>query len=139
MISLTEQVYSYAYFVHKEYLNINYLSLMSLGTLTISIDDDIEKKLRELVTRLYGSRKGGLSNVIESALKSYFTLLNTSVSGSGVSFKALKDDTVVAEANTLDDLADILKKRGIEPRGLRIISSKRIRPMVHSGYRISRA
>lgn len=109
-----------------------------MGTLTISIDDEVEKKLREVATRLYGSRRGGLSNVIESALKNYYTLLDKAAS-SEASFKALKGDTVVAEANTLDELAEILKKKRIEPRGLRIVSSKPISSTAYTGYRIIKA
>ena len=110
-----------------------------MGTLTISLDDEVEKKLREIATRLYGSRKGALSNVIESALKNYFTLLERAGSSGGASFKALKGDTVVAEADTLDVLAEILKKKGVEPRGLRVVSSKPISSPAHAGYRIIRA
>jgi len=107
-----------------------------VGTLTISLDDEVEKELREVATRLYGSRKGALSNVIESALKNYFTLLEKAGSSGEALFKALQGDTVVAEANTLDELAEILKKKGVEPRGLRIVSSKPIASSAHAGYRI---
>ncbi|MEM3404124.1 MAG: hypothetical protein QXJ17_06295 [Nitrososphaeria archaeon] len=109
-----------------------------MGTLTISLDDDIEKRLRELVRRMHGSRKGGLSKVIESALENYFASVNRSIN-SGEIFKALKEDEVVAEANTLDELASILRKKRIEVRGLRIVSSRPIRPVVHGGYRIKRS
>ena len=109
-----------------------------MGTLTISLDNEVEKKLREVATRLYGSRRGALSNVIESALKNYFTLLEKVGSSGEVSFKALKGDMVVAEADTLDELAKILKEKGFEPRGLRIVSSKPLSSPAHVGYRIIR-
>ena len=110
-----------------------------MGTLTISLDDGVEKKLREVAVRLYGSRKGALSTVIESALKNYFTLLDKAASGGEVSFKALRGDTVVAEAKTLDELAEIIKRKRVEPRGLRIVSSKPITSPAQTGYRIIRA
>jgi len=103
------------------------------------LDDEVEEKLREVATHLYGSRKSALSNVIESALKNFFTLLDKAGSSGGVSFKAVKGDTVVAEADTLDGLAAILKEKGVEPRGLRIVSSKPISSPAHAGYRIIRA
>ncbi|MGQ9782199.1 MAG: hypothetical protein ACUVQ8_08170, partial [Nitrososphaeria archaeon] len=110
---------------------INYM-----GTLTISLDDDVEKKLRDLARRMHGSRKGGLSKVIENALENYFASVDRSVNSCVTSFKALKEGAVVAEANTLDELASILREKRIEPRGLRIVSSKPIRPVAHGGYRI---
>jgi len=116
-----------------------YLLIKYMGTITISLDDDVEKKLRDLVRRMHGSRKGGLSKVIESALENYFASVDRPIKSGEVSFKALKEGAVVAEANTLDDLASILRKKRIEPRGLRIISSKPIRPVVHGGYRIKRS
>jgi len=110
-----------------------------MGTITISLDDNIEKKLRDLVKRMHGSRKGGLSKVIESALENYFASVDSPIKSGEASFKALKEGAVVAEANTLEDLASILRKIGIEPRGIRIISSKPIRPIVHGGYRIKQS
>lgn len=48
-----------------------------MGTITISLNDDVEKKLRSIVRRLYGSSKGGMSRVIESA-SNYFAILDKS-------------------------------------------------------------
>ncbi|MGB9805196.1 MAG: hypothetical protein ACP5HX_04365 [Thermoproteota archaeon] len=110
-----------------------------MGTITISLSDDIEKKLRIIVKHLYGSSKGSLSKVIEDALENYFSTLNKSANSDKKVFKAIKEGRVVAEANTLEELASILKKKEIEPRGLRIISTKSIRPIVHGGYRIKPA
>jgi hypothetical protein len=110
-----------------------------LGTLTISLDDEVEKKLREVALRLHGARKGSLSNVIESALKNYFNLLDKAVGSGEVLFKAFKGDALVAEAHTLDELAEVLKKKGVEPRGLRIVSSKPIGSSARAGYRIIKA
>jgi len=61
-----------------------------MGTLTISLADEVEKKLREVATRLYGSRRGALSNVIENALKNYFTLLERAGSSSESHLKRLR-------------------------------------------------
>lgn len=102
----------------------------------MSIDDEVEKRLRRIAEMLYGSSRGGLSKVIENALESYFAALERSSGASRVSFKALKGGTVVAEADSLEELARVLRDRGIEPRGLRIVSSRPVKPVVHGGYRV---
>jgi predicted transcriptional regulator len=107
-----------------------------MGTITISLSDDVEKKLRTIAKHLYGSSKGSLSKVVEDALENYFLTLNKPANSDKKIFKAIKEERVVAEASTLEELASILKKKGIEPRGLRIVSTKLIRPVVHGGYRI---
>ncbi|MBO3833254.1 MAG: hypothetical protein FGF51_07765 [Candidatus Brockarchaeota archaeon] len=107
-----------------------------MGTITISLNDDVEKKLRSIVRRLYGSSKGGMSRVIESALTNYFAILDKSADYEKTVFKALREGNVVAEASTLEELASILKSRGIEPRGLRIVSTKPIKPVARGGYRM---
>jgi|Deesub1362A_J573_1020465.scaffolds.fasta_scaffold00086_32 formyltetrahydrofolate synthetase len=43
-----------------------------MGTLIISLSDETEKKLREIVREMYGSSKGAISKVVEDALKNYF-------------------------------------------------------------------
>jgi len=107
-----------------------------MGTITISLSNDVEKKLRNIVKRLYGSSKGGMSKVIEDALTNYFVILERSMNEDKTIFKALREGNIVAEANTLEELASILKSKGIEPRGLRIVSIKPVKPVVHGGYRM---
>ncbi|MEM2275854.1 MAG: hypothetical protein QXN75_04510 [Thermoproteota archaeon] len=107
-----------------------------MGTITISLSDEIEKKLRDIAKHLYGSSRGGMSKVIENALTSYFAILNKATEGDKTVFKAFKGNNVVAEANTLGELAAILKSKGIEPRGIRIISTKPVKPVIRGGYRM---
>ncbi len=107
-----------------------------MGTITISLSNDIEKKLRNIVKRLHGSSKGGMSKVIEDALTNYFAILEKSMDEDKTIFKALRGEDIVAEASTLEELASILKSKGIEPRGLRIVSTKPVKPVVHGGYRM---
>ncbi len=45
-----------------------------MGTLTISISDEIERKLRSVVKE-HRSGKGTMSKIIEDALKVYFSML----------------------------------------------------------------
>ncbi|WP_168194726.1 hypothetical protein [Thermococcus aciditolerans] len=42
-----------------------------MGRLDIYIQDDVEKKFRELVKKLYGNRKGALSIAAEQAIKEW--------------------------------------------------------------------
>jgi len=107
-----------------------------MGTITISLSDDVEKRLRNIVRHLYGSSKGGMSKVIENALTNYFAVLDKSAGDDKMAFKAMKEGDVVAEANTLEELASVLKSKGIEPRGLRIVSTKPVKPVVRGGYRM---
>ena len=46
-----------------------------MGKITVTLSDDIEKKLREHVKTKYGEKKGALSIVVEDALRRYFERL----------------------------------------------------------------
>lgn len=108
-----------------------------MGTITISIDDGLERRLRELAERLYGSSRGGLSKLIETALTSYFAQLE--LRHSDRVYRALRGGEVVAEASSLRELARKLGEAGIEPRGLRVVCSKPLKTMARGGYRLRRS
>ena len=40
-----------------------------MGILTVSVDDDVEKKFRELVERKYGKIRGALGVAVTEAMK----------------------------------------------------------------------
>ncbi|WP_181391186.1 hypothetical protein ACKUB1_07285 [Methanospirillum stamsii] len=40
-----------------------------MGTVTISLSDDVEKRFRETITRECGNKKGALSNAITEAIE----------------------------------------------------------------------
>jgi hypothetical protein len=42
-----------------------------MGKIIVTLTDDIERKLREMVKVKYGNKKGALSIVVEEALKNY--------------------------------------------------------------------
>jgi len=65
----------------------------------------------------------------------YFAILEGSSNDKTI-FKALKEGKVMAEASSLDELASILKSKNIDPRGLRIVSTKPVKPVVRGGYRM---
>jgi hypothetical protein len=50
-------------------------------------------------------------------------------------FKAVKEDRVIADADALDNLASKLKKMNVDPRSVRIISSKKLAPIARTGLR----
>jgi len=109
-----------------------------MGTLTIVLKDETENMLRRIVKQLYGSSRGGLSEVIDKAVRSYIARLEASSISKSVIFRAYKGETLVSEAKNLDDLAAALKDKGVDPRGLRIASSQGVRPVVRAGVRARR-
>jgi len=102
-----------------------------MGTLTIVLSEEVERRLRDTIRKLYGSSKGSLSRVIEDALKIYLSSLERGKR----SFRAYKGDILVGEAESLDELAAMLKEKKIDVRGLKIVSSE-IKPVARGGYRV---
>ncbi|MBS7248055.1 MAG: hypothetical protein QXN15_11770 [Candidatus Jordarchaeales archaeon] len=100
-----------------------------MGTLTISLSDEVEEKLRRLVGEM-GSGKGLMSKVIEDALKAYFSMLERREKR----FKAYMGEELVAEAGDLEELASELRKKGLDPRSVRVISSEPLKPVVRMGW-----
>jgi hypothetical protein len=47
-----------------------------MGKIIVTLTDDIERKLREIVRVKYGNKKGALSIVVEEALKNYLVREN---------------------------------------------------------------
>lgn len=109
-----------------------------MGTLTIVLNDETEDMLRRIVKQLYGSSRGSLSKVIDNAVRDYIARLEASSSSKSVVFRAFKGERLVSEANDLNDLAAKLKDRGVDPRGLRIVSSQGLRPVARAGVRARR-
>ncbi len=104
-----------------------------MGTITISIDDELAERLRRVAERLYGSRRGGMSKIVESALRNYLSTLEESDS---FIYIAMKDGRVLAEAQTLSELAEKLKKLNVDVRGLRVVRSSSPKSPARGGYRL---
>ena len=102
-----------------------------MGTLTIVLSDDVEEELRKAVREMYGTEKGNISKFIEDALRNYIHSLRKSE----IVYKAYKGDELVAEAKSLEELAELLKKKGVDVRGLRIIRSD-LKKTARMGYRM---
>ena len=95
-----------------------------MGTLTVRISDEIEKSLRRRAAQLYGAKKGALSRAIEDAIRSWLSSTpGTSVSTKeqGRIYRAFKGEKLIAEASTLEELANRLREKGESVRGLRIV------------------
>lgn len=103
-----------------------------MGTLTIVLDDEVEKELRRAVSELYGSSKGSLSRVIENALRNYLY----SAREEKRYYRAYKENELVAEAECLDDLALKIKQENFDPRKLKITSSEGIERVARTGHRM---
>ncbi|GEM_PF-486314 len=93
-----------------------------MGTLTIRINDDTERALRRRAAQLYGARRGALSRAIEEAIRAW--LASTPDKERTMErriYRAFKGGRLVAEASTLEELADRLRKMGESVRGIRIV------------------
>ena len=101
--------------------------------LTISLSEETAQKLRKTVKTRYGGRKGALSGLIEETLRERLEELDA-VQSAEV-FSAVRGERFLAEAASLDDLAVKLEKMSVDPRSVRIISSKKLAPVVRAGLR----
>jgi len=102
-----------------------------MGTLTIVLSDDVEDELRKIVKEIYGAEKGNLSKFIEDAIRNYIYSLRKGE----IVYRAYKDNKLVAEAKSLEELVKLLREKGIDLRGLRIIRSD-LRRVARAGYRL---
>ena len=50
-------------------------------------------------------------------------------------FRAVRGERLVSEAASLDELATKLEKLNVDPRSVRIVSSKKLSPVVRAGLR----
>lgn len=91
-----------------------------MGSLTIRISDDLELALRKKAAQLYGARKGSLSKAVEEAIRVWLATSEDTKDDRRI-YRAFRGDKLIAEARTLDELAEKLKKSGESIRGLRIL------------------
>lgn len=95
-----------------------------MGILTLSIDDELERQVRDRISRTRGFSKGALSDVFEEAIRLWLSgRQSNSGSEMGRRFRAMRDKKVIAEAPTLKELSKKLKGSNIDPRDIQILSS----------------
>jgi len=92
-----------------------------MGILTISINDKIEKALRETAYKIYGAKKGSLSRALEEAITLWVNLKSKKITQKR-RFYAKKGDTIVAKATSLQELAGKLTKLNISLHDVLIFS-----------------
>jgi len=102
-----------------------------MGTLTIVLSDEVEREMRKIVSEIFGSEKGALSKFVENAIRNYIQMLKKSEK----IYRAYKGDLLIAEAKSLEDLANKLKEKGVDFRGIRIVCSE-LRRVARAGYRL---
>ncbi len=102
-----------------------------MPTLTIVLPEALAERLRRTVRERYAGKKGAISGVIAEALESY--LARASLAAPSEVYRAFRGRRLVAEASSLDELARHLHEKGVNPRDLRIISSKKVAPVARAG------
>jgi hypothetical protein len=101
--------------------------------LTISLSEETVTKLRRTIRNRYGSRRGALSGLVEEAVLEALGRLETPAQRE--TFRALKDERLLAEADDLDHLASKLRKLNVDPRSVRILSSSYLPVVARAGFR----
>lgn len=109
-----------------------------MGVVTLTLDDTLERKLRERASRVYGLARGSLSRAVEDALAMWLqsdaSRPNEAVA---TKYEAFRDRTVVVEAQSLRELAGRLKRLGIDPRDVEIRSSEPLPTVEKLGLRVA--
>lgn len=105
--------------------------------LTVSMSAETVRKLRRAIRERYGSRRGALSGLVEEAILQALGRFETPTPIER--FRALKGDRVVAEADSLEQLASRLKDLKIDSRSVRIISSVHLAAVARAGFRARKA
>lgn len=105
--------------------------------LTVSMSAETVGKLRRAIRERYGSRRGALSGLVEEAVLQALGRFETPTQTER--FRALKGDSVVAEADSLRQLASRLKDQKVDSRSVRIISSVHLAPVARAGFRSRKA
>lgn len=102
---------------------------------TVSMSEETVRRLRKVVKEVYGSRKGMLSSLVEGAINE--ALDREGNGGFARRYRAIRSGKLIAEAADLEELAAELKRRGMDPRGLRIESTDPLSPISRTGPRAS--
>jgi len=101
--------------------------------LTISLSEETDQRLRKAIKERYRNKKGALSGVIEESLKQRLDSLDAPETTQ--TFKAMKNNRTLAKAESLDSLARKLRVANIDPRSVRIGSTRKLPPIARIGPR----
>lgn len=100
---------------------------------TVSLSEDVVKRLRRVVKQRYGSKREALSGFVEEALTELLNRLEHPQPSQ--TYRAYRGEEQVAEADSLEQLSSKLNKLGVDPRSVRIISSTGLRSVVRAELR----
>lgn len=93
-----------------------------MGIITLKIDDELERRLRERAAS-GGAKRGAISQTVEQALKLLLGAEERAKKGTqGRTFIALSNGRRVAEAGSLKELATQLEKARVSPRDVLVES-----------------
>jgi hypothetical protein len=104
-----------------------------MPNVTIVLSDATARQLRKLVSERYGSRKGALSGLVEQAVRDLLDRLEAP--RPAVTFRALRNGQTVAQGASLEVLAESLRKAGLDPRRVQIVSTQALSPVASAGLR----
>ncbi len=105
-----------------------------MGLITVSLNDEVERTLRKLAREMYGNKKGALSKVIETAIEKLAA--RKQYTEKQTIYRAYKNNKLITEASSLEELAEKLNQRGVDPREVRILATEDIKPRARIGYRM---
>lgn len=91
------------------------------------------KNLREAARRAGGSRKGAISELVNTAIQEHLKEVGSKARHE--EFRAVRGDEVLARAGSLRELASALKRRRVDPRKVLILSTSPLEPSVRTGLR----
>ena len=100
---------------------------------TFSLPEDTVKRIRRAVASNGKRRRGAISELVDAAINEH--LDSVEPRGAGEEFRALKRGKVVAEAQTLRELAGALERLDLNPRDVVIESSVPLPTLVRTGLR----
>lgn len=104
-----------------------------MTNVTFSLPERTIRRLRKRAEES-GGRKGAISQVVDEALTNYLDAMDSRRRKE--TFVAKRGDEVVAEADSLERLAEILRAKKIDWRKLLITTSAPPEPVVHLGFRV---
>ncbi len=101
--------------------------------LTISLSDETVQRLRRAINDYYGNKKGAISGLIEQSLRD--KLDDIELPSPAQTFRAVRNGHAIAEADNLSSLTQKLEQLKVDPRSVRITSSRKLSPVVRLGPR----
>jgi hypothetical protein len=110
-----------------------YVNQKPVVNVTLSLPEEVVRRLRKTAKERYGGRKGALSGLVKEALEEHLGSLEAERPVSR--FKAFKGEREVAEGGSLEELATRLGQLNVDPRAVRIISTTPLKPVIRVGLR----